>query len=70
MRRIFLILLLLGSITVSAQRVIPQNLPNYDRKKLHFGFTIGLNSMDFTIQKSDDFFNNTVNNNIYAIELA
>lgn len=68
MKKVFLVIFLLGSVVVTAQRTTPQNLPNYDRKKLHFGFTVGLNTMDFAIQKADDFFNNSVNNNIYAIE--
>jgi len=68
MRRFFLVIFLLVPILVIAQRSMPKNLPNYDRKKLHFGFTVGLNTMDFTIQKADDFLNNSVNNNIYAIE--
>lgn len=28
-----------------------QNLPRYDNKKLHFGFTIGINNMDFKIKQ-------------------
>ena len=27
-----------------------QNLPRYDNKKIHFGFTMGLNTMDFRIK--------------------
>ncbi len=65
MRRLFLIMFLLGSVSLYAQRSSPKNLPNYDRKKLHFGFTIGLNSMDFNIQKAADFLNDP---SIYAIE--
>ncbi|OQY03441.1 MAG: hypothetical protein B6I20_05000 [Bacteroidetes bacterium 4572_117] len=68
MRSLLLIMILLGSITLSAQRSKPKNLPSYDSKWLHFGFTIGLNIMDFNIQKADDFFDNTKNSNIYAIE--
>ena len=33
-----------------AQRhTVPLNLPNYDRKPVHFGFLLGVNSMDFKI---------------------
>ena len=33
-----------------AQRhTVPLNLPNYDRKPVHFGFLLGINSMDFKI---------------------
>ena len=27
-----------------------QNLPRYDNKKIHFGFTMGINTMDFRIK--------------------
>jgi len=30
----------------------PQNLANYDFKKLHFGFTLGINELDFNIKKN------------------
>tara|TARA_Y100001934_G_C12333175_1_gene766231 strand:- start:171 stop:884 length:714 start_codon:yes stop_codon:yes gene_type:complete len=46
-------------ITVSAQKYKkPQNLPRYDLKKLHFGFTLGVNSLDFRIKKDDSFLSN------------
>ena len=61
------ILILSGCLVFSgfAQKKKPQNLPGYDNKVLHFGFTLGLNTMDFNIQKSGDFY---WLNNIYAIE--
>ncbi len=68
MRRFLLIIFLFGSISLYAQRSSPKNLPNYDHKRVHFGFTIGLNAMDFNIQKADNFLDNSINNNIYAIE--
>ena len=33
----------------------PQNLPRYDFKKFHFGFTLGINSLNFHINKNNDF---------------
>ena len=36
----------------------PQNLPRYDFKKIHFGFTLGINSLNFNLSKNDDFLNN------------
>ena len=33
----------------------PQNLPRYDFKKIHFGFTLGINSLNFHINKNNDF---------------
>lgn len=37
---------------VDAQ-TFPKNLPKYDRKQWHFGFTLGMNSMDFRINPVD-----------------
>lgn len=65
MRKIFLIITVFYSFQLFAQRQQVKNLPNYDRKKLHFGFTVGLNSMDFIIKKSADFLSNET---VYAIE--
>lgn len=36
----------------NAQRPKVKNLPNYDDKLLHFGFTLGLNNMDFNFQRN------------------
>jgi hypothetical protein len=45
--------------TLSSQRRILHQLPNFDKKKYHWGFYLGLNSRDFKVayQKSD--FKNT-----------
>jgi Outer membrane protein beta-barrel domain len=37
--------------SVSGQVKKPQNLPGFDYKRLHFGFTVGLNTMDFGIRR-------------------
>tara|TARA_Y100000782_G_C10188418_1_gene268413 strand:+ start:1198 stop:1875 length:678 start_codon:yes stop_codon:yes gene_type:complete len=34
-----------------AQKSKPLNLPNFDRKRIHFGFTLGINSMDFKMDQ-------------------
>lgn len=36
----------------------PQNLPRYDFKKIHFGFTLGINSLNFNINKNKKFLDN------------
>ena len=36
----------------------PQNLPRYDFKKIHFGFTLGINSLNFNINKNNNFLTN------------
>jgi hypothetical protein len=46
---------------MSGQVKKPQNLPGFDYKRLHFGFTIGLNTMDFGIRRPADALNDTSN---------
>lgn len=40
------------SFTAFTQRAVYRNIPEHDQKRLHFGFTLGLNFMDFHIQPS------------------
>ncbi|MBL6663649.1 MAG: PorT family protein [Flavobacteriales bacterium] len=51
MKKIYKIaLILLLSQNLFAQRYnVPLNLPNYDNKPMHFGFLIGLNTLDFKL---------------------
>lgn len=52
------ILILLISTNGFSQEKKPRNLPAFDLKRLHFGFTIGFNSMDLGIKRNynaDDF---------------
>lgn len=56
---IFLLFISLG--TILPQRIYDRNIPEHDLKPLHFGFTVGLNTMDFRILSSEfaveeDFF--------------
>lgn len=54
-----LIALFLGTLTTNAQRnKRAQNLIQYDYKKLHFGFTLGINDLNFNMQKNS----NTITN--------
>lgn len=46
---IFFILLLV-TLLLTAQKAKPKNDSNYDDRILHFGFTMGLNTMDFKVQ--------------------
>ena len=51
MKRFFYILiLLLGSYTSNAQKLYLKNLTTFDDKRLHFGFTLGVNTSDFSIR--------------------
>lgn len=53
LKKIFVILLLLLPLVARSQRVKVRNLPEYDFKAVHFGFTLGLNTMDFRIRSSE-----------------
>jgi hypothetical protein len=46
-------LLLILSVTASAQTQKPKNDSAYDDRPLHFGFSLGLNTMDFNVKTSD-----------------
>jgi len=41
--------------TYGQKRIRIENLPNYDLKKYHFGFVLGLNKMDFSIRPIEDY---------------
>ena len=51
------IILLLSVASASAQHRKVLNTPKYDLDPLHFGFTVGFNSMDFNIYPSKDIVN-------------
>jgi len=68
MRKLTTFLLLFCALSLFAQKQRQQNLPLLDKKILHFGFTVGTNVMDFTIDKADNFFSVTELNQVYAIE--
>ncbi len=48
------LLFILCASTVFPQRKIPNNR-NYDRKPYHFGFSLGINEMDFTLNRKENF---------------
>lgn len=51
MKRAFLLPLLLVGISLYAQKPKIKNYQIVDQKRLHFGFTIGLNEMDFSLKR-------------------
>ena len=56
---IIILLLFVGvSNTHGQRRKKPQNLARYDFKKLHFGFTLGINELNFNIKKSSNTLTN------------
>lgn len=56
----FIILLLFigASNSYGQRRKKPQNLARYDFKKLHFGFTLGINELNFNIKKNSNTLTN------------
>ncbi len=43
----------------------PQNLPKYDKQKIHFGFTLGINSSNFVIDRVGDL---KIRDTVYSVE--
>lgn len=68
-KKIFFIAVLLTILsgTIFAQRKKVQNLPNYDRQKIHFGFLLGINKTDFVIQRIPKF---NLIDSLYTVESA
>ena len=54
-RKIALILSLFIGTTLIAQTKTKINLVNYDKRKIHYGFQLGLNYSTFRIKQSEDF---------------
>lgn len=50
LKLLFSFILILSVSLAIAQRPKVENLPKFDRKKIHFGFTIGLNKYDFAVK--------------------
>jgi hypothetical protein len=66
--RILLVLLLFSvAENALAQRKKVQNLPNYDRQRIHFGFLLGFNKTDFKIQRIPEF---NMLDTLYTVESA
>lgn len=61
--KITTLLIFLSGICFAQKHQSVQNLPKYDKQKIHFGFALGINSSDFKIDKnvslyeSDTLFN-------------
>ena len=46
-RFFYILIFLLSGLTSSAQRLLLKNLTTFDDKRIHFGFTLGVNTTDF-----------------------
>ncbi|HNQ11911.1 MAG TPA: porin family protein [Bacteroidia bacterium] len=70
MKKVITFFLLLFSLLViykqtNAQINAVENLPKYDKQRIHFGFLLGINNTDFKIDRSGDFLKN---DSLYVIE--
>jgi len=52
-----------------AQKEKPFNLPKLDAQIVHFGYSLGLNTMDFVIRPSDRFLTQAIDT-IYGVEVG
>ncbi len=67
MRRYLFILLLLYPAILFAQKTKVRHYSIVDKKPVHFGFTVGLNTMDFNVTLSDKFYDRAFeNDSLYA----
>jgi hypothetical protein len=48
------LLILLTTVALTAQKAKPKNDSNYDERLLHFGFSMGLNTMDFMVKMYEE----------------
>ena len=55
---LIVIVLAIPSFANAQRHKKPQNLVRYDFKKIHFGFSLGINALNFNIKKNDDFLAN------------
>ncbi len=65
-RTVLLFVILFWTISSFAQFQRVKNLPNYDNKRVHWGFSFGMDKMDFILLKTGDF-NFAPNDNLYGI---
>jgi len=67
-RLIIIVLALLWGTapTASGQRNKVENLPKYDKQRLHFGFLLGINKTDFTVNRIGTF---THLDSLYVVEV-
>ena len=59
LKYIILLIIILTSLSTTAQEIKrPQNLVRYDFKRIHFGFTLGINQLNFNIKKDASILEN------------
>ncbi len=63
---ILFLIICFAEVTFAQKFKKPQNLPRYDFQKLHFGFTIGINSLDFVMNKNLNYVGTDSLLNVYS----
>ncbi|MEO8147637.1 MAG: porin family protein [Bacteroidia bacterium] len=51
-----ILILIFVATAANAQRTKVENQPKYDKARIHFGFSLGINKADFRVRKSPDLF--------------
>ncbi len=64
-KKLFFILLFFSGMSLLSQTYRPQNLPKYDKQYMHFGMSLGLNTMDFTIRPNKSIY---TSDSIFSVE--
>lgn len=65
-RSVALLLLVTLSASVFAQKPKVENLPKFDKQRIHFGFLLGINYTDFTVYRNKDL--KQLFDSVYVIE--
>ena len=63
---LILIFFQLSTVSYSQKYKKSQNLARYDFQKIHFGFTLGINELNFNLQKNSNTINNDTLKTIYT----
>ena len=58
--------ILIGNNTFPQRYKKSQNLARYDNQKIHFGFTLGINELNFNLQKNSNTITNDTLNTIHT----
>lgn len=67
-KTILILIISIFCFGATAQKQIPMNLPKLDNQVAHFGYSLGLNVMDFNIRPSDVFLPGF--DTVYAVEVT
>jgi hypothetical protein len=64
-RFLFLCMTMLPALSFAQLDDEPRNLPKYDRRIIHFGFSLGFNSSSFVVDRTADF---KMSDTIYSVD--